>query len=68
VLGGAFLLFAAALAIVPILGTEFMPAFDVDMIFLKVKMPVGTALDETNRVLAVVEKIVQKQPEVKAPS
>jgi hydrophobic/amphiphilic exporter-1 (mainly G- bacteria), HAE1 family len=65
VLGGAFLLFAAALAIVPILGTEFMPAFDVDMIFLKVKMPVGTALAETNRVLEMVEKIVQKQPEVR---
>lgn len=65
VLGGAFLLFALALAIVPFLGTEFLPPFDVDMIFLKVKMPVGTSLEETNRVLTVVEKIVARQPEVR---
>ncbi|MDP2914532.1 MAG: efflux RND transporter permease subunit [Candidatus Aminicenantes bacterium] len=65
ILGGAFLLFAMSFVLVPFLGTEFMPAFDVDMIFLKVKMPVGTALDETNRVLTVVEKIVAGHPEVR---
>ena len=56
VLGGALLLFALAFALVPFLGTEFMPPFDVDMVFLKVKMPVGTSLEETNRVLTVVEE------------
>ena len=65
VLAGTLLVFIAALAIVPFLGTEFMPPFDVDMIFLKVKMPVGTSLDETNRVLKDVESLMARQPEVR---
>ncbi|MCX6563149.1 MAG: efflux RND transporter permease subunit [Candidatus Aminicenantes bacterium] len=65
VLGGAALLFALSFALVPFLGTEFMPSFDVDMILFKVKMPVGTSLEETNRVLTVAEKIVSGHPEVK---
>jgi len=65
VLGGAALLFALSFALAPFLGTEFLPTFDVDMIFLKVKMPVGTSLEETNRVLTAVERIVSSHPEVK---
>jgi HAE1 family hydrophobic/amphiphilic exporter-1 len=65
ILGGALLSFVLALAIIPFLGTEFMPPFDVDMAFLKVKMPVGTSLEETNRVMTIVEKIVARQPEVR---
>jgi len=65
VLGGAALLFALSFALVPFLGTEFMPSFDVDMILIKIKMPVGTSLEETNRVLTVAEKIVSGHPEVK---
>jgi HAE1 family hydrophobic/amphiphilic exporter-1 len=34
------------------------------MILLKVKMPVGTALEETNRVVAMVEKLMSEQPEI----
>lgn len=65
VLAGTLLVFIAALAIVPFLGTEFMPPFDVDMILLKVKMPVGTSLDETNRVMKDVESLLARQPEVR---
>jgi len=57
-------LFVASLAIIPFLGTEFMPAQDRDMILLKVKMPIGTALAETNRVVAIVEKLMSEQPEI----
>jgi HAE1 family hydrophobic/amphiphilic exporter-1 len=64
VLGGVLLALLASLAIVPFLGTEFMPAQDMDMIMLKVRMPVGTALDETNRVVAMVEDIMSKMPEI----
>ncbi len=41
VLGGTLLALLVSLAIVPFLGTEFMPAQDMDMIMLKVRMPVG---------------------------
>jgi HAE1 family hydrophobic/amphiphilic exporter-1 len=64
VLGGALLAFALSLAIVPFLGTEFMPAQDRDMIMLKVRMPVGTALEETDRVVGLVENIMAKMPEI----
>ncbi len=64
VLGGALLALVVSLAIVPFLGTEFMPAQDRDMIMLKVRMPVGTALDETNRVVTMVEDIMSAMPEI----
>jgi HAE1 family hydrophobic/amphiphilic exporter-1 len=64
VVGGAALALVAALAIVPFLGTEFMPAQDMDMIMLKVRMPVGTALEETDRVVALVENIMAAMPEI----
>jgi len=64
VLGGALLALLASLAIVPFLGTEFMPAQDQDMIMLKVRMPVGTALEETDRVVGMVEEIMAAKPEI----
>jgi HAE1 family hydrophobic/amphiphilic exporter-1 len=64
VLGGVAVTFVLSLALVRFLGTEFMPAQDRNMILLKVKMPVGTALEETNRVVAMVENIMSKQPEI----
>jgi HAE1 family hydrophobic/amphiphilic exporter-1 len=64
VLGGTLLALLVSLAIVPFLGTEFMPAQDMDMIMLKVRMPVGTALAETDRVVGLVEDIMSKMPEI----
>ena len=64
VVGGALLALVVSLAIVPFLGTEFMPAQDQDMILLKVRMPVGTALEETDRVVAMVENIMSAMPEI----
>ncbi len=57
-------LFVVSLGITPFLGTEFMPAQDQDMIFLKVKLPVGTSLEETNRVVTIAENILSADPEV----
>jgi len=64
VLGGAIAVFILSIALIPFLGTGFMPAMDANMILLKIKMPVGTSLQETNRVLSVVEDVMLKQPEV----
>jgi HAE1 family hydrophobic/amphiphilic exporter-1 len=64
VLGGTFGLLVLSLAIVPFLGTEFMPAMDREMIMLQVKMPVGTSLEETNRVVTMVERLMAQEPEV----
>jgi HAE1 family hydrophobic/amphiphilic exporter-1 len=64
VLGGTLGLLVLSFAIVPFLGTEFMPAMDREMIMLQVKMPVGTSLEETNRVVTMVEKLMAQEPEV----
>ncbi|MFB0565508.1 MAG: efflux RND transporter permease subunit [Candidatus Aminicenantaceae bacterium] len=68
VLGGVLGLFLLSFVIVPFLGTEFMPHMDRDMLILSVKMPVGTALEETNRVVSLVEDVLATQPEVETVS
>jgi HAE1 family hydrophobic/amphiphilic exporter-1 len=64
VIGGAILALLVSLALVPFLGTEFMPTQDMDMLMLKVRMPVGTALEETDRVVGLVENIMAAMPEI----
>jgi len=64
VIGGAVGALVISLALVPFLGTEFIPSQDQNMILLKVKMPVGTALEETNRVVSIVESLMSQMPEI----
>ncbi|MBP1660683.1 MAG: acriflavin resistance protein [Candidatus Aminicenantes bacterium] len=64
VLFGALGAFLVAMAIVPFLPREFIPAQDRDMLMIKVRMPVGTALEETDRVVGLVEDIMSKMPEI----
>lgn len=63
-LGGTIGLFLLSLVTSRFLGTEFMPSQDRGMILLKVKMPIGTALDETDRVVTIVENLMLQQPEI----
>jgi len=64
VLLGALGAFALSMAVAPFLPREFIPAQDRNMIMLKVRMPVGTALEETDRVVGLVENIMAKMPEI----
>ena len=68
VLGGALVLLVISLALVPFIGTEFMPSSDRDMLLIKVKMPIGTSLEETDRVTSLVEEAMFKEPEVEIVS
>ncbi|MFQ6069146.1 MAG: efflux RND transporter permease subunit [Candidatus Aminicenantales bacterium] len=68
VLGGIFALLLFSFVLVPFLGTEFMPAMDRNMLILSVKTPVGTSLEETNRVVNMVEEVLKAQPEVEVVS
>ncbi|MCK4761707.1 MAG: efflux RND transporter permease subunit, partial [Candidatus Aminicenantes bacterium] len=56
VLISVLLLFVASIVAAVFLGAEFMPKSDQNMIFLRLKMPVGTNLSETNRVMRYLEK------------
>jgi len=56
--------FVLSLLLIPILGTEFMPTMDQDMLMIKIRMPVGTSLAETNRVTLLVENQAKLDPEI----
>lgn len=68
VLIGVLGFFLLSFVLMPFLGTEFMPAMDRDMLILRVRMPVGTSLEETNRVVSMAEELLDAQPEVKVIS
>jgi len=68
VLAVAFGAFLISLAIIPFMHMEFMPESDQQQIILKITLPVGTSLEETNRVLRQAENLFLKQPEVLAVS
>lgn len=50
------LMFVASIVLAFFLGAEFMPESDRSMIFLKLKMPVGTNLEETDRIIHYIEE------------
>ncbi len=54
--------------IVPNLQTGFLPEMDEGSIVLDYESPPGTSLDETDRILKEVEKIIIKTPQVQAYS
>ncbi|HTI58304.1 efflux RND transporter permease subunit [Mucilaginibacter sp.] len=59
----------AAIVIIPkLLETGFLPDMDEGSIVLDYNSPPGTSLEETDRMLRQVEKIISKQPEVEAYS
>ncbi|MCK5062239.1 efflux RND transporter permease subunit [Candidatus Parcubacteria bacterium] len=48
-------LLAGTVALAPFIGTEFMPISDQGMMLLGVKMPIGTSLDETDKIISQIE-------------
>ncbi len=51
-------IFALGMCLLPFVGKEFMPVIDPGLVIVKVKMPVGTTLEETDRVVQQVEDIM----------
>ncbi len=68
ILGGVLGILLLSLVAIPFLGTEFIPSMDRDMIILRLEMPVGTSLEETNRVVSLAENVIRSEPEVKTTS
>ena len=52
--------FLFSLAMLKFVGTEFMPAADQGEVMGTVKLPVGTRVEETDKVMAKIEKILQE--------
>jgi len=62
------ILLASIIYIVPRLETGFLPEMDEGSIVLDYKSPPGTSLEETDRILIEVEKIIVSIPEVETYS
>ena len=60
--------FAGALALTPLVGSEFIPDADNSYISMNVRMPVGTSLPRGNQKMLQVEAVVRKLPEVRLVS
>lgn len=52
--------FGASLFLVPQLGTEFFPETDESQFAIRVRLPVGKRVEETNKVVAQMEQIVME--------
>jgi len=63
ILLGVFLLFIVSFGVVKIVGTEFMPKMDRPSIVMKIKAPVGTPLEVTNKLVRKDAKILASFPE-----
>jgi hydrophobe/amphiphile efflux-1 (HAE1) family protein len=51
-----------ALILVPRLGSEFLPAVDDGRVLVKVKLPTGASVQETDKVLSQIEEMVKGDP------
>ncbi|MFV9510429.1 efflux RND transporter permease subunit [Tepidibacillus sp. LV47] len=62
---GTLALVIAAFALIPFVGTEFIPAMDQGEINIDVKLPEGTLLEETDKTIGIIEEKLTQIPEVK---
>ncbi|MBX6396036.1 MAG: efflux RND transporter permease subunit, partial [Alicyclobacillaceae bacterium] len=64
VIAVTILMFAASVALVPLIGFELTPNVDEGQFQVSIQMATGTNLDTTNQVATRVEQIVREIPEV----
>jgi HAE1 family hydrophobic/amphiphilic exporter-1 len=64
-IGIVTVLFIISIALIPFMGTEFLPKSDMAVQIFQIKMPVGTNLEQTNELVSQLEDIIGKIKEVK---
>ncbi len=64
VLGVSFALFAGSFALVPLIGTEFVPESDQSFISLRLNTAVGSSLEYTDSKMRQVEEALKEFPEI----
>jgi hydrophobic/amphiphilic exporter-1 (mainly G- bacteria), HAE1 family len=63
-LAGAFFVTIVSLLLLPFLGFEFMPRSDTGTLRLRLRMPEGTSLEETDQAMRKAETILAQHPAV----
>ncbi len=54
-------IFAMSLAMIPLVGTEYMPEMEQGQFMGNIELPLGTRIEKTDEVMAKVEEIVEKE-------
>jgi CzcA family heavy metal efflux pump len=57
---GVLVVFVASLGLVPLIGTEFFPASDESQFRVFLRAPIGTRVEETEKIVARVEQLVRQ--------
>ena len=57
---GVLAIFLASLGLVPLIGTEFFPASDESQFRVFLRAPIGTRVEETEKVVARVEQLIRQ--------
>ena len=58
-IGGILAFAVTAVALLPLIGTEFFPPSDESQFIIRIRAPVGTRVEETERIVARMEGIIQ---------
>jgi hydrophobe/amphiphile efflux-1 (HAE1) family protein len=58
-IGGILVMLGSALAILPLVGSEFFPESDESQFLIQVRAPVGTRVEETERIIKRMEGIIR---------
>src|SRR5690554_6455486 len=66
VIGLSIVLLIISIALYPFIGAEFIPSMDQGQFTINVEMPLGTSLEEIDRVTVEIEEMVLGIPEVEA--
>ena len=64
IITASVLMLVAALAVIPLMGREFLPPFNEGTLNINATLPPGTSLVESNRIGRVIEATLHKTPEV----
>ncbi len=60
VIGAAAVLVAAAAALIPVVGSEFVPDADIDRFAIDISLPEGTRLQRTERAASGIERAIRE--------
>jgi len=64
IIGFSAVLLVIAIMLFPLMGREFLPAFNEGALNINISLPPGTSLQESNRIGRIVEDTLHRTPEV----
>ena len=61
VIGGVVLVIAGSVALIPLIGTEFIPVTDESQFRIVLRAPVGQRVEKTEQQTAEIERVIREQ-------